>query len=49
MILEGRITSRGVLVPVDPETLPARLERAGFRDVEVEAAPRTFRFRATAA
>ena len=36
------------LVPVDPETMPARLERAGFRDVEVQVAPRTFRFRAVA-
>lgn len=34
------------LVPVPPETLGARLERAGFGEVRVEAGPRTMRFRA---
>jgi SAM-dependent methyltransferase len=32
---------------VDPATLPGRLEAAGFTDVEVDAVPRVFRFRAT--
>lgn len=33
--------------PVDPETFPQRLERAGFQKVEVQAAARgNFRFRA---
>jgi SAM-dependent methyltransferase len=35
------------LVPVDPATLPARLEAAGFDDVQVEVMkPYAFRFRA---
>ena len=34
------------LVPVPPETFGARLEAAGFTDVSVRAASRTFRFRA---
>jgi ubiquinone/menaquinone biosynthesis C-methylase UbiE len=33
-------------VPVDPETLPARLERAGFAEVSVDSNPWAFRFRA---
>jgi SAM-dependent methyltransferase len=37
------------LVPVDAERFAARLERAGFRDVEVRVGGRAFRFRATAA
>jgi hypothetical protein len=35
------------MVVVDPATLPDRLRAAGFTDVEVEANPRAFRFRAT--
>jgi hypothetical protein len=31
---------------VDPATLPDRLRTAGFTDVEVDAVPRAFRFRA---
>jgi SAM-dependent methyltransferase len=34
------------LVPVDPETFGARLSSAGFADVAVKAANRSFRFRA---
>lgn len=34
------------LVPVDPDRFGARLEAAGFTDVAVRRAPRTFRFRA---
>jgi len=36
------------LVPVDPDTLGARLEKAGFADVRVDRdrAGRSFRFRA---
>ena len=34
------------LNPIDPGTLPERLERAGFADVKVSAAKSTFRFRA---
>lgn len=37
------------LVPVDPETLPARLEAAGFAGVQVTAGERRFRFAARAA
>jgi SAM-dependent methyltransferase len=37
------------LNPVDPDTLPRRLERAGFTDVEVRSAKSTFRFRARSA
>ena len=33
-------------VPVNPETLPDRLERAGFTDVAVTQNPYAFRFRA---
>jgi ubiquinone/menaquinone biosynthesis C-methylase UbiE len=36
------------LVPVAPEGFAARLERVGFRDVRIEPARRSFRFRATA-
>lgn len=35
-------------VPVDPATLPDRLRRAGFTDVEVERSERRFRFAARA-
>jgi SAM-dependent methyltransferase len=34
------------MVLVDPVTLPARLERAGFTDVQVDSNPYAFRFRA---
>jgi len=34
------------LVPVDPATFGARLERAGFEDVRIDTAARAFRFRA---
>lgn len=34
------------MVLVDPSTLPGRLERAGFTDVKVTAAPEQLRFRA---
>jgi SAM-dependent methyltransferase len=34
------------LTPVEPETLPGRLERAGFSDVRVEVRSRAFRFQA---
>jgi len=34
------------LNPIDPGALPARLERAGFGDVKVSAAKRSFRFQA---
>jgi len=34
------------LVPVDPDTFGSRLEHAGFEDVRVERAARSFRFRA---
>lgn len=34
------------MVPVDPDTLPARLAAVGFRDVEVSATGRALRFRA---
>jgi SAM-dependent methyltransferase len=34
--------------PIDPATLPSRLEAAGFRDVVVDTKPGRFRFRATA-
>lgn len=37
---------RDTLVPVAPETFAARLEAVGFRDVRIDAAPSTFRFRA---
>ena len=37
---------RDTLVPVDPDTFGERLEAAGFTDVAVRRAPRTFRFRA---
>ncbi len=37
------------LVPIDPETFPARLEAAGFTRIKVDAQPRAFRFRAIAA
>lgn len=33
------------LVPVDPQTLPARLERAGLRDVQVDTSEHRVRFR----
>jgi len=35
------------MVVVDPETLPDRLRRAGFTDVDVTVGKRSFRFRAT--
>jgi ubiquinone/menaquinone biosynthesis C-methylase UbiE len=35
------------LNPIDPASLPARLEGAGFTDVKVSAAKTSFRFRAT--
>jgi len=34
------------LVPIDPETFGARLEGAGFNEVEIEKSSRAFRFRA---
>ena len=34
------------LVPVDPDTLPDRLRKAGFTQVDVDANARRFRFRA---
>jgi ubiquinone/menaquinone biosynthesis C-methylase UbiE len=34
------------LVPVDPQTFPARLRAAGFEDPEIETNERAFRFRA---
>jgi len=34
------------LVPVNPDTLGARLEAAGFQDIVVETNPYAFRFRA---
>jgi SAM-dependent methyltransferase len=37
-----------VMVPLDPATLPARLERAGFTGVKVDARDNRLRFRATA-
>ncbi len=33
------------LVPVDPATFPARLEKAGFKDIQVDVNPYAFRFR----
>jgi SAM-dependent methyltransferase len=35
------------LVPVDPDALPGRLERAGLRDVRVDVREHRLRFRAT--
>jgi SAM-dependent methyltransferase len=35
--------------PIDPEALPARLQRAGFTDVETEVREGRFRFRARVA
>jgi SAM-dependent methyltransferase len=37
---------RDTLVPVDPKTLGARLEKAGFQDVFIDADERAFRFHA---
>jgi SAM-dependent methyltransferase len=34
------------MILVDPERLPERLEKAGFKDVRVDVAERAFRFRA---
>lgn len=34
------------LVPIDPETFGARLEAAGFVDIDIRVNPRVFRFRA---
>jgi hypothetical protein len=34
------------LVPLDPDELPARLERAGLRDVQVDVREQRLRFRA---
>ena len=36
------------MVPVDPAGLPDRLAAAGFAEVDVDAVPRSFRFRASA-
>jgi SAM-dependent methyltransferase len=42
-----RLVHRGdTLVPVDPDGFASRLEAAGFRNVKVQRAPGTFRFRA---
>ncbi|WP_432824806.1 class I SAM-dependent methyltransferase [Dactylosporangium sp. CA-092794] len=38
-----------IMVPVDPATLPERLERAGFTDVRVSTLDNRLRFRAVAA
>ncbi len=35
------------LMPIDPDTLPSRLEAAGLRDVKVRRSDGTFRFRAS--
>ncbi len=35
------------LVPVDPETFGGRLEEAGFENVSIRTAGRSFRFRAS--
>ncbi|MEP1125366.1 MAG: class I SAM-dependent methyltransferase [Ilumatobacter sp.] len=35
------------MVLVDPDTFASRLEAAGFRDLDVEAKPKAFRFRST--
>ena len=35
------------LNPIDPGSLPQRLQRAGFADVQVSSSDTTFRFRAT--
>ncbi|HYM00033.1 MAG TPA: class I SAM-dependent methyltransferase [Blastocatellia bacterium] len=35
-----------VMVPIDPDTFGARLERAGFSDVSIKATDRAFKFRA---
>ena len=50
---DGRVNLRfrlihlgDTLVPVDPATLPARLEAAGFADVKVSLAPRRVHFTA---
>ncbi|MFI5907520.1 class I SAM-dependent methyltransferase [Dactylosporangium sp. NPDC051541] len=37
-----------IMVPLDPATLPSRLERAGFTGIKVEARTDRLRFRATA-
>ncbi|WP_432968339.1 hypothetical protein [Dactylosporangium sp. CA-233914] len=37
-----------VMVPLDPATVPARLERAGFTDVRVSTKDNRVRFRAAA-
>jgi SAM-dependent methyltransferase len=37
-----------IMVPLDPATLPERLERAGFTNVEVTTAANRVKFRATA-
>lgn len=37
-----------ICVPIDPQTLAGRLERAGFRDIRVEPNPYVVQFRATA-
>jgi hypothetical protein len=34
------------LLPIDPDSLPARLRRAGLTDPQVERADGSFRFRA---
>jgi SAM-dependent methyltransferase len=37
-----------IMVPLDPATLPGRLERAGFAGIKVDARDNRIRFRATA-
>jgi SAM-dependent methyltransferase len=38
----------GTFTPIDPVSLPARLEAAGFHDIAVDMKPGRFRFRAVA-
>ncbi len=38
---------RDTMIPVAPDTMPARLRAAGFRDAETEVGGRSFRFLAT--
>jgi len=38
---------RDTMVPVDPDTMPARLRAAGFHDAETASGGRSFRFLAT--
>jgi SAM-dependent methyltransferase len=50
--LKGRFTRLlhlfDTLVPVDPHTLPNRLRKAGFEDIQVDVNQYAFRFRARA-